>query len=147
MRFWPFKKPVPPQVPPTDSRIALGNFNLTAQLPNQRTIQVAGYIYSDDDASALNARLDLYQETIERQRLRCEIPELEAKREQMMKGLDQAREVLADLEQRQKNGEKLSSQDQLTIRNMRSSIGKVNEEIHKGETAIADAKRKAGVAG
>jgi len=32
MRFWPFKKEAH-----ADGRIALGNFNLTAQLPNGRS--------------------------------------------------------------------------------------------------------------
>jgi hypothetical protein len=141
VKFWPFKRPVVPE----DGRIALGNFNLAAQLPNQRNITVAGYIYSDDDKGALDARLDLYQECIERQRLRCEIPELEAKREQMVKGMEQAREVLADLETRQQHGEKLTSQDQMTIKNMRVNIGKVREEIEKGSAAIVEARRKAGV--
>src|SRR4029077_82829 len=112
---------------------------------NQRSVQVAGYIYSDDDQTALDARLDLYQTVIERQRIRCEIPELEAAREQRVMGLEQAREVLAELEMRQKNGDKLSSNEQLTIRNMRTNIGKAVEEIDKGAVAIAEAKRRAGV--
>lgn len=145
MRFWPFKKPIAPAEPAADGRIALGNFNLTAQLPNQRSVQVAGYIYSDDDAGALNARLDLYQTVIERQRVRCEIPELEAAREQRVKGLEQAREILTELEARQRAGEKLTSNEQLQIRNMRTNIGKAVEDIDKGAVAIAEAKRKAGV--
>lgn len=145
MRFWPFKKPIPPAAPEADSRIALGNFNLSAQLPNQRNITVAGYVYSDDDEGALNARLDLYQSVIERQRVRCEIPELEAAREQRVKGLEQAREILAELESRQKAGDKLTSNEQLQIRNMRTNIGKAVEDIDKGAVAIQEAKRKAGV--
>lgn len=140
MRFWPFKREKH-----ADDRIALGNFNLTAQLPNQRTIQVAGYIYSDDNEAALNKRLDLYQEVIERQRARCEIPELEAKRDQMIKGMEQAREILTDLETREKNGGSLSSQERMNVKNMRVSIAKVAEEIDKGAEAIREAKRKAGV--
>lgn len=145
MRFWPFKKPIPPAAPAVDGRIALGNFNLSAQLPNQRSITVAGYVYSDDDEGALNARLDLYQAVIERQRVRCEIPELEAAREQRVKGLEQAREILAELESRQKNGDKLTSNEQLQIRNMRTNIGKAIEDLDKGAAAITEAKRKAGV--
>lgn len=145
MRFWPFKKPIAPAAPEADGRIALGNFNLSAQLPNQRSITVAGYVYSDDDEGALNARLDLYQTVIERQRIRCEIPELEAAREQRVKGLEQARAILTELEDRQKAGDRLSSQEQLNIRNMRTNIGKAVEDIDKGAVAIAEAKRKAGV--
>ena len=138
--FWPFKKEAH-----GEGRIALGNFNLNAQLPNQRTVSVAGYIYSDDDKKSLDARLDLYQEVIERQRIRCEIPELEAKRDQMLKGMEQARVILADLEERQKKGENLSSQERLNIRNMQTNIAKVKEELDKGDAAIVEAKRKAGV--
>jgi chromosome segregation ATPase len=140
MRFWPFKKDAN-----ADGRIALGNFNLGAQLPNQRTITVAGYIYSDDDAQALNARLDLYQEVIERQRLRCEIPELEAKREQMLKGIEQAKEVLEDLRDRQSKGETLTSVQKQQINNMSVTIKKMLEEVDKGTEAIKEARLKAGV--
>lgn len=141
MRFWPFKKPVVPE----DGRIALGNFSLTAQLPNQRTIQVAGYIYSDDDRDALNQRLDLYQESIERQRERCEIPELEAARDQKIIVLGQMRDVLADLEGKQSAGDRLSSQDQMTIKNLRVNLGKAKEDIKEGTRKIAERKLKTGV--
>lgn len=142
MRFWPFKKPV---VPKEEGRLAVGNFTLAAQLPNQRNIQVAGYMYFGDTRSEIDARLDLYQECIERQRIRCEIPELEAAREQRVKGLEQARAVMAELEARQKGGEKLNSQEQLTLRNMGVNIQKAVEDIDKGADAIQEAKRKAGV--
>lgn len=130
-----------------EARVALGNFNLTAQLAggSGKTMTVAGYIYSDDDEAALNARLDLYQRVIDRQRTIAEIPELEAKREQMVKGMDQAREIMAELEERQKNGAALSSQERLNLRNMGVNIAKVKEEIDKGEVAIREAKAKAGV--
>lgn len=128
-------------------RIAIGNFNLSAQLAGSsgKSMTVAGYIYSDDDEAALNARLDLYQNVIERQRIRSEIPELEAKREQMLKGMEQARDILTDLEKRQQNGERLSSQERMNIQNMSVNIAKVKDEIDKGEIAIREAKLKAGV--
>lgn len=137
--MWPFRKA--PSLAP-DGRIALGNFQLTAELPNRRNISVSGYIYSDDDLAAVNARLDLYQEAIERQRTRCEIPELEAARDQRIKALDQARQVMADLEEKQKTGH-LTSQDKVTLNNIRVGIPKALEEIEKGTNAIAEAKRKA----
>jgi hypothetical protein len=59
----------------------------------------------------------------------------------MVKGMMQAREVLTELEDKQKSGEQLSSQERLNIKNMRVNIGKVNEEIDKGTAAIAEAKR------
>lgn len=142
MKFSFGKKELAPL--PTE-RIAIGNFNLTAQLAGSsgKSVQMAGYIYSDDDEAALNQRLDLYQRVIERQRLQAEIPELEAKREQMEKGMMQAQEVLNDLEARQKSGAQLSSQERMNMTNMRTNIAKVREEIDKGAEAIQEAKRKA----
>ena len=132
--------------PPAPAAIT-GNFTLNAQLAGAsgRSIAVAGYIYEGESQESLNARLDILQEVIERQKIRAEIPELEAKREQMVKGLDQAREILADLEERRKKGERLSSQELLNVQNIRVNIAKVSTEIDKGAAAIQEAKRKAGV--
>lgn len=141
---WAFWRAAAPVVPP--ERIAVGNFALQAQLAGSsgQSMNVAGYIYSDDDERTLNARLDLYQAVIGRQRSRSEIPELEAKREQMVKGMMQARDILSDLEKRQENGDKLSSQEKLNLQNLSVNIAKVKDEIDKGDEAIREAKLKAG---
>jgi hypothetical protein len=126
-----------------------GTVNLTAQLAGSsgRTMAVSSYIYDGESKESLEARLDLLQEVIERQRTRCEIPELEAKRDQMAQGMEQARQVMAELETRKKNGENLSSQERLNLRNISTNIMKMSEEINKGTAAIAEAKKKAGVGG
>jgi hypothetical protein len=130
---------------PDAGRIAIGNFSLNATLAGSsgRSVQMAGYIYSDDDIDTLNARLDLYEAVVERQRIKAEIPELEAKREQMLKGLDQAREVLADMHEKQKNGGQLSSQERMNMKNLGVNIDKMADEIDRGTAAIEEAKRKA----
>ena len=147
MRFAFWRKPGAPENPALGP--ITGNFTLTAQLAGSsgRSVSVAGYIYDAESAESLNARMDVIQEVIERQRTRCEIPELEAKREQMVKGLEQARDVLAEMEQRRKNGERLTSNELLSVQNMRVNIKKVSDEIDKGAVAIAEAKKKAGVGG
>lgn len=134
-----------PDQHPDDKRVILGNFTLTANMPNGRAMNVAGYIYSDDDPVALNKRLDLYQECIERQRTRCEIPELEGKREQLIQHLEGGRKALSDLEQKKKDGH-LSSKEKMDLNNLLVNLGRLQEEITKGEAAIETAKRKAGVA-
>jgi hypothetical protein len=144
MKFWFTKKSE--AVNPSGQAIT-GNYSLQATLAGSsgRSMQVSGYIYDGESKESLDARLDILQEVIERQRTRSEIPELEAKREQMIKGLEQAREVMADLESKQAAGTGLSSQERLNLRNMKTNITKVNEEIQKGEKAIQEAKVKAGV--
>jgi chromosome segregation ATPase len=143
MKLWPRKG----QDAQPLQREAIGNFSLTAQLAGSsgRSMQVAGYIYSDDDETELNARLDMYQRVVERQRIRSEIPELEAKREQMLNGINQAREVLSQLEDRRNKGDQLSSNERMQITNMSQSIKKMLEEVDKGTEAIEEAKKKAGV--
>lgn len=125
----------------------LGTFTLAAQLPNQRTIQVMGYVFETESLESLNDRLDMFQESIERQRSRCEIPELEAKREQMIRGMEQIKEVLAELNDKQKSSGQLSSNERLALRNHQLNIKKLSEDIDKGAEAIAEAKRKAGFGG
>lgn len=131
----------------TASQAITGQFSLTAQLAGNsgRTMGITGYIYDGESLESLNSRLDMLQEVIERQRVRAEIPELEAKREQMIKGMQQAREILSDFETRVKNGDSLSSQERMNMKNMRVNIAKVTEEIDKGAEAIQEAKKKAGV--
>ncbi len=140
--MWPFKK----KAPVAQVGAPFGNFTLQAQLAGAsgRTMAIQGVIYEGESAESLNDRLDVLQEVIERQRVRCEIPELEAKRDQMLKGIGQAREVLADLEERSKTGT-LSSQERMNVRNMRTNIEKAIKDVGDGEKAIAEAKKKAGV--
>ncbi len=129
----------------TGAKPIIGNFNLSAALPNNRSIAVAGYFYEGESVASINERLDLCQEAIERQRLRCEIPELEAAREQRITAMRQMTEVMNELAGKQQAG-KISSQERLTLKNMQVNLKKVSEDISKGEVAIADAKRKTGTA-
>ncbi len=138
--MWPFEKRRKKTQP-----IQIGTFQLSAEMPNKRGIGCSVSVLQGEDLASINKKLDLCQEAIERQRTRCEIPELEAARDQRMKGLEQAREVLAELSKKQQDGEKLSSQEQLTLRNLGVNIEKAKEDIEKGDQAIVEAKRKAGV--
>lgn len=136
--FWPFKKH-------TGLPVQTGQFQITAELPNRRGIGCHVSVLQGETLEDINRKIDLAQEVIERQRLRCEIPELEAKRDQMLKSVEQARDVLTELEEKQKAGQSLSSQEKMNIGNMRQNIKKMLDEIDKGTLAIAEAKRKAGV--
>lgn len=123
-----------------------GNFNLTATLGQSgRTMQMAGYMYDGESQQSVERRVAIMRSIMEKEKTLAEIPELEARREQMVKGMEQALEILTDLEKRQSLGEVLSSQERMNIKNMRVNIGKAREEIDKGTDAIAEAKRKAGV--
>ena len=138
------KKPAKPEQDDTDKRTINGTFTLSAQLPNGRALNVQGYVFSDDKKDDLDKRLDFVQEAIERQRHRCEIPELEARVDQHAQALVNATEVIRELEAKARDGH-LSSQERLNLQNQRTHSKKINEEIEKGRVAIVEAKKKAGV--
>jgi chromosome segregation ATPase len=122
------------------SQAVMGNFSLSAQLPNGKTFSVSGYIIDGESFESLNERVDILHDVVDRQRTRAEIPELEAKRDQMIKQLDQMREHMMGLEAKQNDGRKLTSQEKLSLTNISASLSKVQEEIDKGSAAIAAAK-------
>jgi len=135
-----------PAKPPRNEPFITGNFNLTATLGSSgRTMQMAGYLYYGEDQASIEDRIAMMRSIMEKEQTLAVIPELEAKREQMIKGMEQAREVLAELLEKQNSGHGLSSQERMNIKNMQVNIEKVAKEIDKGTEAIAEARKKAGV--
>jgi len=128
-----------------DKKTVIGNFALNAQMPDGKSINISCYMLEGEDLESLNARLHFCQDAIDVQRARCEIKELEARREQFIKGLEQTKEVLNGLAAKQRESH-LTSQEKLTLQNHSQNVVKITDEIKKGEAAIADAKRRAGMA-
>lgn len=139
MKWWPFAHPSESAPKPI-----IGNYNLTAQLPNGRTIAVAGYLYESESIESVNERLDLCQEAIERQRTRCEIPELEAKREMQIKALQDLELHYQGLEEKQRQ-KHLTSQEKLSLQNWEQNAEKLKKDIEKGDAAISDARKRVGM--
>ncbi len=125
-----------------EGKLTVGNFTLQAQMPMGKTITVSGYIYSDSTVEAINKQVDLFHDVVDRQRLRSEIPELEAKMEQRMAALANMRDALQGLENKKSGGAKLASAEKKMIDDMNTSITRVLDDIEKGEKAISDAKLK-----
>jgi len=122
-----------------------GNFTLQATMPNGKTMNISGYVYDGESVESLNGRIDILHDVLDRQRTRSEIPELEAKRDQIVTALGQMRDVMSQLEKKQLDGAKLTSQEKQTLQNMATSIERAQHDIEKGEKSIADAKLKAGI--
>ena len=129
------------QEPVLSGALVTGNFTIQAQLPMGKSITVSGYLYEGESVESVNNRVNLFHDIVDFQRTRAEIPELEAKKDQMIVQLTQMKEVLAGLEVKKAAG-KLSSQEKQMIVNMAASITKVTEELGKGEKAIAAAHAK-----
>ena len=123
-----------------------GNFQLNATMPNGKQFSISGYIFDKESVDSLNDRVDKLHDVLDRQRTRAEIPELEAKRDQMARALGNMRDVLLGLKAKQDTGAKLTSQEKLTLQNMEVSIKKQAESIEEGTAAIAEARQKVGLA-
>ena len=125
--------------------LVTGNFSIQATMPNGKTINVSGYLYEGESVESVNTRVNLFHDIVDHQRTRSEIPELEARRDQGINALKDMKNVLENLEAKQKNGAKLTSQEKLTIQNLGTNIVRVSEDIEKGELAISEAKKKVGL--
>ena len=120
--------------------LTTGNFTIQAQMPMGKTITVSGYVYSNQGIDEINKQVDLLHDVIDRQRIRSEIPELEAKMDQRQAALSHMRDALAELEKKQSGGERISSAEKKMIGEMYTNIDRINVDIEKGKTAIIDAK-------
>lgn len=132
----------------------LGNFQLTAQLPDGKQFNVSGYLFSGESIESLNQRLDLLHGVVDRQRTLAEIPELEKKMDAAVKRLAEYRGFCDALVAKQQavkakgSGPKvtLSSQEKQQLDVMDINIKKLLEDIEEGKRTIAEARAKVGIA-
>jgi F0F1-type ATP synthase epsilon subunit len=144
-------------VPEEGADFVAGNFQCQAQLSGNRTIVMTGYVYHKDDAAKISARVDLVQDELDRQILRCDIQNKELQRKAMMEGVVQVRDQLADFQARQEGAgtglskdeprrQKLSSQEKLALQNGDAQVKKMLENVASLDKAILEGKRKLGTA-
>lgn len=130
----------------TAAQAVLGNFTLQAQLPQGKSFTVSGYIMSEESVESLNQRIDMLHDVVDRQRTRAEIPELEVKLEGMIKRLEEIRGHYAALEQKKAAGKSMSTQEKQTLAVQDINVKHLMDDIEKGRVAIAEAKKKVGIA-
>lgn len=130
----------------TAQQAVLGNFQLSAQLPDGKSFNVSGYLFSGESVESLNARLDLLHGVVDRQRTLAEIPELEKKMDAAVKRLVEYRgfcDALVHKQQTKKSS--LSSQEKQQLDMMDINIKKLTEDIEEGKRTIAEARAKVGL--
>lgn len=120
------------------------NYALTYDLGNGRTIQVNGNFYADDDAAAMNAKLDKLRGVLDRQRaksdleiMRAEMKQRAAVRETIIEGI-----VLLEAEQA-KQGPRWPQQQRAALEQQKRNLAKVEKDIADGKDMLAEAERKA----
>jgi hypothetical protein len=125
-----------------EDKLVLGNFTIQAQAPMGKTFTVSGYIYAGDDKNEVNAQIDLLHDVIDRQRLKAELPELEARLEQRMQAMNDIKDHFLKLEEQKNKGIKMSTAVRTNYENAQATMKKLADEVEKGILAIADAKEK-----
>ena len=124
-----------------EGELVTGNFTIQAQMPMGKSITVSGYIYAHNTKAEVNKQLDFLHDVVDRQRLRSEIPELEAKLDQRFVQLRQLKEALAELQSKSEK-KKLTAQQQTQCDQLMTNVRVLNEDIDKGQKALADSKKK-----
>ena len=114
-----------------------GSFTLSAQMPNGKSLAFSGYILQGEAVADVNSKLDLAASVVERQRLAAEIPVLEKALEQQIKAKAQFEGIVEELGGK----ERLSTTEREKQNAMRINLKAIDDEIRRGEIAIADARR------
>ena len=125
-----------------EGALVLGNFTIQAQAPMGKTFTVSGYIYAGDGKEEVNTQIDLLHDVIDRQRLKAELPELEARLEQRMQAMNDIKDHFLKLEEQKNKGIKMSTATRTNYENAQATMKKLADEVEKGILAIADAKEK-----
>lgn len=134
-------------------RTIAGNFQCQMNLSQQRNIVVTGYIYSDDTPDEINARLDLYQDAIDRQFIRSDLVNKEAQVKAMLADVERHRDHLEELAAKTKGHgtglsaekpPKLSSQERMALQNGEATVKKQMEFIESLQAAIKEGRAKLG---
>lgn len=113
-----------------------GSFSLSAQLPNGKSLTFSGYVLQAESESDVHMKIDLAVRAVERQRLIAEVPELEARLEQMLDAKAQMEAILQTTSQLAK----LSSQEKSNVNTAKVNLGKLERDIARGTAAIQKAR-------
>ena len=123
-------------------RSLAGNFELTIVLTDKRQLRMTGYVYSDDDAVSINARLDQFQDVLDRQAVRVDIVTKEAEiaqNDRAIEALVQHNDALMNL---QKGAAKLTATQKQQLAQFEQSVRFHVQQKESKAAAIAAAKQK-----
>lgn len=125
-------------------RFQSGNFTLTLNLTQTRGISMQGFVYSDDTRADVDARVDMMQDVLDRQAVRCDVTSKEAQIAAHVQNLELMREQMEDLVAQKNAGKKLATTQKQALDNYEPSVRRAKEMIDGLRAAIKAAKAKYG---
>lgn len=119
------------------------SYSIAYTLGNERTMQVNGSFFVDDDVPTMNKRLDDIIQVMDRQRAKFEVEALCAALEQMHNNLSRATDSLERLNAEVTEKGRSTTQLDAQIANTKADILRIQLDIVKGEKAIEEMRKKA----
>lgn len=127
---------------PKSERTLSGNFELTLILSDKRQCRMTGYVYSDDTKDQINARIDLYQDVMDRQFIRADLVNKEAQVQSIIVGLDQMAEHMRALAEKKDNGKPLSTVEKDKAKQFDVTVKQMVRQRESLQAAIAEGRRQ-----
>lgn len=126
----------------TKKRTISGSFDITLNLTQSRGIKMSGYVYSDDTQKQINARIDVYQDALDRQAIRVDIQSKESQIAMHRINVDTIGEMSDALIAKKSSGKKLTSTETMNLGNMPAQLASAKQQIESLEAAIAAGRAK-----
>lgn len=142
------------EAPDGAGRTIAGNFQCQLQISQQRNLVVTGYIYSDDTAEEINVRLDMYQDALDRQFVRCDVTNKEAQVQAILAQVEMHRDALEELAAKntgtglstdKQNRSKLTSVERQKLQNGEQTVKSQLAHVDMLRAAIKEGRAKLGM--
>lgn len=130
----------PPTAPAPD--VAIGSFEVAMVLTQQRTLKMSGAVFARDTPADINARIDLFQDTLDRQFVRADIQNKEAQIAAATQDIENINDAFQGLLAKKNGGKALTSQEKANFTNYEPSVDNRRKHIDSLKAAIAAARAK-----
>lgn len=124
------------------SPVIVGNFEVALALTQSRTIKMMGYVFKEDAAEDINARVDAMQDVIDRQAVRSDVQNKEAQKAAALEALEQHAGFMADMADKQKSNKPLATVEKERLKTTDGTVRGLKRNIASLEAAIEAGKKK-----
>jgi hypothetical protein len=117
-------------------RVASGNFQINQSLGDGKSISISGYLFSDDNLSDVNTRIDMANAALDRQRKKNDVILILKHIEGNQDALKRSEEQLDLLSAMKDNGGRLATQERTLLDSLPNTIKGIKESVAKGVAEV-----------